>query len=214
MRLIDLDILEYRAAWEKQEEVHAQVLAGGEEAILLLEHPPTITLGRRAAEAAAHLRATPSQLRNLHVQVVESDRGGDVTFHGPGQLVAYPILRLADRRLSVGAYMRELQLAILDALRAFRVEAELDPSAPGVWTRDANALAKIAAVGVRVRRGITMHGLALNVEPDLSYFELIDACGLSRPVTSLHKVLGTKAPSMVAVKAVLVQCLKRRFSLA
>ena len=214
MRLLDLHILNYRAAWTRQEEVHAEVLAGGEEAILLVEHPPTITLGRRAAVAAEHLKATPQQLKNLHVEVVESDRGGDITFHGPGQLLAYPIIRLADRQMSVGGYMRQLQLAGVDAIRPFHVDGKLDPAAPGVWADDPafTEPAKIAAVGVRVRRGVTLHGLALNVETDLSYFDLIVPCNLPRPVTSLHKILHGRAPSLEAVKSVLANALRRRLA--
>lgn len=208
-------MLDYRAAWKRQEAVHAEVLAGGEETVLMVEHPPTITYGRRAQDSAKHLQATPGQLRNLHVEVVESDRGGDITFHGPGQIVAYPIIRLADHGLSIGAYMKQLQLSIVDALRTFHLEANLEPASPGVWCADpalGGELAKVAAVGVRVRRGITMHGLALNVEPDMSFFELIIPCGLERPVTSLHRLLGSRAPSMEAVKAVLVQSLRARFA--
>lgn len=213
MRLIDLDILDYRAAWQKQEQVHAEVLAGGEEAILLVEHPPTITFGRRKQASAAHLVATPPELRNLKVDLVESDRGGDVTFHGPGQVVAYPIIRLADHKLSVGAYMRRLQEAVVATLADFYITAHLDCEAPGVWVDSDNPgdpPAKICAVGVRVKRGVTLHGLALNVEPDLSYFDLIIPCGLPRPVTSLHKLLHNRAPSIVAVKAVLARELRAR----
>lgn len=211
MRILDLDILDYRSAWKKQEEIHAEVHAGGEEAILIVEHPPTITFGRRRDEAAAHLVASPPQLRNLHVELVESDRGGDITFHGPGQIVAYPIVRLADHELSVGAYMRCLQEGVVATLADFHVGGRLDCKAPGVWVDDPehpDFPAKICAVGVRVKRGITMHGLALNVEPDLSYFDLIVPCGLSRPVTSLHKLLGARAPSIIAVKAVLTRELR------
>ena len=213
MRVIDLDLLDYRSAWAKQEEIHAVVLGGGEETLLLVEHPPTITYGRRAQESAGHLLATPSQLQNMHVEVVPSDRGGDITFHGPGQIVAYPIIRLADHGLSVGAYMKHLQQAVVEALRTFHVEAKLEPASPGVWVEDRShggEPAKVAAVGVRVRRGVTMHGLALNVEPDLAFFELIIPCGLERPVTSLRRLLGTRAPSMEAVKEVLAGTLVER----
>lgn len=217
VRVIDLDFLDYRAAWAKQEEIHAQVLAGEEEAVLLVEHPPTITYGRRAEESARHLRATPAQLRNLHVEVVPSDRGGDITFHGPGQVVAYPIVRLADHGLSVGGYMKLLQLAVIDALAAFHLEGRPDASAPGVWCADPSLggeLAKVCAFGVRVRRGITMHGLALNVEPDMSFYSLLVPCGLDRPVTSVHRLLRDRAPSMEAVKSVLTHCLRARLSAA
>ena len=214
MRLLDLDILDYRAAWVRQEELHAEVLAGGEEVVLLVEHPPTITLGRRAAVSAEHLKATPQELKNLHVAVVESDRGGDITFHGPGQVLAYPILRLADRSLSVGGYMRQLQEAVVDAVKPFHIDGHLDPAAPGVWVDDPahDQPAKLAAVGVRVRRGVTLHGLALNVETDLSFFDLIVPCNLPRPVTSLHKLLHDRAPSLQAVKGVLGRVLLDRFA--
>ncbi len=211
VRVIDLDILSYREAWERQEAIHAEVTGGGEEAILLVEHPPTLTLGRRAEVAREHIVATTAELRRLGVEVVETDRGGDVTYHGPGQVVAYPIVRLADRHLSVGGYMKRLQEAIVETAKAFDVAAFLDPAAPGVWANDppdGTASAKLAAVGVRVRGGATLHGLALNVEPDLSHFGLIDACGLGRPTTSLHRLRRGRAPSILAVKAVLAKHLR------
>lgn len=208
-------MLDYRSAWKKQEEIHEQVLAGGDEVILLVEHPPTITYGRRAEDSASHLLATPQQLQNLHVEVVPSDRGGDITFHGPGQIVAYPIIRLADHNFSIGAYMKQLQMAAVDALATFHIEGRCEAGSPGVWVHDKlhdDQLAKVAAVGVRVRRGVTMHGLALNVEPDLNFFDLIIPCGLQRPVTSLRRVAGMRAPSMEAVKEVLVRCLVSRLT--
>ena len=209
-------MLDYRSAWAKQEQVHDEVLAGAEEAILLVEHPPTITYGRRAEDSAQHLLATPQQLLNLHVEVVPSDRGGDITFHGPGQIVAYPIIRLESHGLSVGAYMKQLQEAIIETLAPFHVEGKLEAGSPGVWCADPHhdgQLAKVAAVGVRVRRGVTMHGLALNVEPDLAFFDLIIPCGLERPVTTLHRLLGSRAPSVEAVKEVLVRSLVGRFAI-
>ena len=214
VRLIDLDILDYRAAWAEQERVHAEVLQGGEETVIFVEHPPTITLGRRAEISRQHITATPAELQRRGVEVVESDRGGDVTFHGPGQLVAYPILRLADRRYSVGAYMRQLQESVVDAIRPFGVVGSLDCEAPGVWADDPGhgEKAKICAVGVRVKRGVTLHGLALNVEPDLSYFNLIVPCNLPRPVTSLHRLLRAKSPSILAVKRTLWGSLKTRLA--
>lgn len=214
MRMIYLNNLGYGETMAKQEEVHAEVLAGGVPAILFVEHPPTITLGRRVEASRSHLLATPGELQRLGIEVVESDRGGDITYHGPGQLVAYPIVRLADYGLSVGAYMRLLQESAVDALGVLHVPAELDATAPGVWCHDPlpdGPPAKVAAVGVRVRRGVTMHGLALNVEPNVSHFHLIDPCGLGRPVTSLHKLLGAGSPSILAVKAVLRDALVRQF---
>ena len=213
MRTLNLNNLPYREAWAEQERVHAEVLAGAEPAILFVEHPPTITLGRRVEDSRSHLLATTAELRRMRVDVVETDRGGDITYHGPGQLVAYPILKLADYRLSVGSYMRLLQDAVVEALTSLGIESHLDATAPGVWIGN-DPSAKVAAVGVRVKRGVTLHGLALNVEPDLRHFNLIDPCGLGRPVTSLHELLKSRSPSILAVRAILRGALLRRFEAA
>ena len=204
MKTLDLGILGYRDAWDRQLAVHEQVQAGGEETVILVEHPPVITLGRRADDSMGHVVAKAHELRNMNVDLVESDRGGDVTFHGPGQLVAYPIVELKRHGLSVGRYMRCLQEAVAATMRHFHVDAEIDPAAPGVWTNYRGELAKLCAVGVRVRRGVTLHGLALNVDVPIHWFRLINPCGLSRPVTNMKQVLGGAAPSMMAIKPKLV----------
>jgi lipoate-protein ligase B len=227
MRTLDLGLIPYNDAWKIQEEVHAQVVAGEEETLLLLEHPPVITLGRRAADSQKNLLAPPHILQQMGVEVVESDRGGDVTFHGPGQLVAYPILRLADHRLSVGGYMQKLQDIVIATLGEYGIEAHKDPTAIGAWVSspspgtpgegrgegparlDTNThqFSKICALGVRIKRGVSLHGLALNLATDLSYFNLINPCGLNRPVTSLQQLLGKRAPTMDHLK----QSLTRHF---
>ncbi len=198
----DLSTMPYRQAWAHQEHVHAEVVDGAEERIILVEHPPVITCGRRP-DTAKNLLASPEQLKMRDVEFVESDRGGDITFHGPGQLVVYPVVRLIDRGLSVGAYVRLLEQAVIDGLREFGVQAKKDACAVGVWVDNgSNALAKVGAVGVRVRRGVTMHGVALNVTTDLNYFDLIIPCGLERrAVTSLEKLLGSNTPTMEQVKS-------------
>ena len=208
MQVHDLGTMKYRDAWTLQEQLHAEVVAGGQEKLLLVEHSPVITLGRRPG-LAKNILAAADDLKRAGVEVVESDRGGDVTFHGPGQLVVYPIIRLNDHKLSVGAYVRTLQQIVIDTLNDLGVPSQTDPAAIGVWTcgREAAAceLAKICAIGVRIRRGVSMHGLALNVTTDLNYFNLIIPCGLSgRAVTSLEKLLGEKTPAMHRVKSVLV----------
>jgi lipoyl(octanoyl) transferase len=197
----DLGTMEYEAAWRVQEGVHAEVAEGGAERLLLVEHPPVITLGRRSG-VIANLVAAQEDLKRIGVQLVQSDRGGDITFHGPGQLVAYPILRLIDHQLSVGGYVRLLQERVIALLNGFGLAAQRDPEAVGVWVPNAaGELAKICAMGVRIRRGVTMHGLALNVTTDLDYFNLIVPCGLSgRPVTSMAALMGKKTPAMAAVK--------------
>lgn len=162
--------------------------------LLLLEHPPTYTLGRRADPA--HLLATAAQIAAVGADVVNTNRGGDVTYHGPGQLVAYPILRLGDR-LDVVAHVRNLEEIVLRFLADFGVVAHREDGLTGVWT-DAG---KIAAIGCRVTRGVTMHGVALNVDVDMSYWRLIVPCGLHRPVISMAELpeLAGAVPSMQLV---------------
>ena len=205
MRVVDLGRMAYRDAWKIQEDAHAQVLAGGEEQLLFVEHPPVITFGRRAG-VARNLLASDEQLAKLGVEVVQSDRGGDITFHGPGQIVAYPILRLNDHGFSVGGYVHALEQAVIDTLAEFGIAATTDKSAVGVWTEDAGHLAKICAIGVRIKRGVSLHGLALNVESDLSYFNLIIPCGLvGRPITSMRQMLADRTPPFQRVQGSLKQ---------
>lgn len=200
MVIEDLGYLAYRPVWALQERAHEHVLAGGEEKIFLVEHPPVITYGRRPG-VDKNLLATPGQLAASAVEIVQSDRGGDITFHGPGQLVAYPIIRLADHRLGVGAYVHALEAAVIAMLAELSIAARADSTAVGVWTDDAGTAAKVCAIGVRVRRGVTLHGLALNVTTDLRHFDLIVPCGLvGRKVTSLERLLGDRMPSMDLVK--------------
>jgi lipoyl(octanoyl) transferase len=208
----DLGRLAYRDVWKYQEKVHDLVLGGGQERLLLVEHPPVITLGRRPG-VAKNLVASAEQLSQMGVEVVESDRGGDITFHGPGQIVAYPIIRLANHQLSVGGYVHTLEDIVIATLSQLGFSgATKDAAAVGVWIPDDKVLAKVCAIGVRIRKGISMHGIALNVETDLRYFELIIPCGLAgRAVTSLKKLAGEKTPGIEAVKKVLVERFSGRF---
>lgn len=191
---MDLGLVPYREAWTLQERLHAEVVAGAAEKLLLVEHPPVITFGRRGL--TPHLLASEEQLARLGVELVQSDRGGDVTFHGPGQLVAYPIVRLADHGLSVGGYVHALEDAVIATLAELGIQAVKDPAAVGVWTGGA----KIAAIGVRIRRGVSMHGLALNVTTELDGFKLIVPCGLVSAVTSIQQVNPSSTPEMQNVK--------------
>jgi lipoate-protein ligase B len=213
MKSVDFRLLAYRDAWDKQEQAHAEVLAGSPEQLLLVEHPPVITFGRRAElEGQKNLLAAKPMLDELGVEIVQSDRGGDVTFHGPGQLVVYPIIRLADHGLSVGGYVRLLQETVINVLREIGIESHRD-EAIGVWIGEAEKVEKICAVGVRVRRGITMHGLALNVTTDLRYFNLIVPCGIAnRGVTSIQKILGDQTPPMQRVKQIMVSSFDSRLA--
>ncbi|MGH7179205.1 MAG: lipoyl(octanoyl) transferase LipB [Tepidisphaeraceae bacterium] len=210
MTTVDLGTTPYRDAWAAQERAHTEVLAGGEEQILLVEHPPVITMGRRGeTQGVKHLIASQDQLRAAGVEFVQTDRGGDITFHGPGQIVAYPIVRLNDHKLSVGGYVRGLQEAVVATLASFGVGSRPDREAIGVWVNDA----KICAFGVRVKRGVTLHGLALNVSTDLCYFDLIVPCGLTgKSVTSMKKILGHACPPIEVVKQRLAEQLIDRLT--
>lgn len=182
--------------------------------LLLVEHtPPVITVSRRAG-AADHLLASREILGQMGIEVCETDRGGDITYHGPGQLVAYPILDLNAWGLSLHAYMRLLEQVVMDVCRTFGVETHRDPTATGVWVgRDPDPdrpSAKVAAMGVRVKRWVSMHGLALNVATNLDHFALIVPCGLAgRGVTSLRRELGANCPTIDRVKAELVRGFER-----
>lgn len=203
MEIVDLGTLAYREAWRLQEQAHEQVGAGGAEKLFFVEHPPVVTLGRRPG-VIEHLLVSEEGLNDKQVELVQSDRGGDITLHGPGQLVAYPIIKLANHRLSVSGYVHSLEKAVIAALNDWGVKAEADPKAVGVWTSEAGMRAKICAVGVRIRQGVSLHGLALNVSTDLRLFDLIVPCGLdNRNVTSLQRLLGHRAPSMDAAKQAL-----------
>lgn len=201
MRIEDVGSMRYAQAWALQEKRHGEVLAGAQECLILVEHPPVITFGRRAEiEGRKHLVASEEYLKQLGVELVQSDRGGDITFHGPGQIVAYPIVRLNDHALSVGGYVRKLEQIIIDTLHALGVEARRIDKCVGVWVGDE----KVCALGVRIRRGVSLHGIALNVETDLNYFDLIVPCGLAgKRATSLRKILGDQCPSMEKVRQAL-----------
>ncbi|MPZ13647.1 MAG: lipoyl(octanoyl) transferase LipB [Chloroflexi bacterium] len=176
--------IDYDTSWRWQIATAAKVRDGAPEAVALLEHAPVFTFGRRARYD--HLLVQPAEVQTLGATIVESDRGGDVTFHGPGQLVAYPILDLRTRGLGPSAYVRRLEEAIIRTLHEFGVRGERSPGRPGVWVDGA----KIAAIGVRVHGGISTHGLALNVETDLSWFRAIVPCGISdAAVTSLARLM-------------------------
>jgi len=215
LEVVDLGRIAYAPARERQLELGAEVIRARETGrarvgfLLLLEHdPPVITVTKRPG-AADHLLAGREELDGRGVTVAHTDRGGDITYHGPGQLVAYPILDLNLLALGLHDYVRTLEQSAIDACAAFGVGAGREPEATGVWEGSGPAgAAKICAIGVRVRRWVSYHGLALNVDPDLSHFELIVPCGLAgRTVTSLSRLLGARAPSMAEAKSALAQSL-------
>jgi lipoic acid synthetase len=191
LRVRSLGRVPYAEALALQRALHAQE----HDYLLLLEHPHVYTLGKRADPA--HVLVPPA---SVGAEVVATDRGGDVTYHGPGQLVGYPIVTLRESPAGmrdVVAHVRRLEALLLEVLAGFGVEARRDPEYTGVWVGDD----KIAAIGVRVARGRTMHGFALNVDPDLAMFDHIVPCGIrDRGVTSLARLLGASAPTPAAVE--------------
>src|SRR3954451_6514685 len=194
--------VEYRDAWQLQKRL-AAARAGGRipDQLLLLEHAPVLTLGRGADES--HVLAAPGELAERGIEVLRVERGGEVTYHGPGQLVAYPIIRLADRELLLRPFVRGLEAALIATCAAEGVSAARREGHPGCWIHaDGADPRKIGALGIRVERGTTYHGVALNVDVDLADFELIDPCGMPGVTsTSIAREAGRDAerPSTEAV---------------
>jgi lipoyl(octanoyl) transferase len=190
----NLSVIDYEEAWALQRDLAVQRAAGNiPDTLLLLEHPPVYTTGKRSAEA--NLRQ-PAEI--LGAPLIISDRGGDITFHGPGQLIAYPIIDLRAAGLGVVTHVRNLEEVIIRTLRDYRIESELECGLTGVWVGSD----KIAAIGVRVSRPgevgagwVTTHGLALNIDVDLAWFDRIVPCGIAdRGVTSMQRLLGEAPP--------------------
>ena len=203
----------YREAWDLQRRL-AAARADGEigDRLLLLEHPAVLTLGKHADEA--HVLASPAELASRGIEVVRVERGGEVTYHGPGQLVAYPIIALSRRGLLVRPLVRALEAAMIATCEAFGVAAGRRDGHPGCWCEpEGPTPRKIGALGIRVERGVSYHGIALNVDPDLADFELIDPCGMPDvESTSIARELAlrdatTSAPSVEAAAGVFARSL-------
>ncbi len=251
LNLIDLGRMKYAEAFDYQRQVHAEVVSGdAPPTLIFVEHDPVITISRRKT-ASQHLLVDDAVLKEYGIDVQPTDRGGDITYHGPGQLVAYPIVRLNALRLNVGRYMQTLEQIVIDTLGTFGVEGRRDDAGTGVWVSESGkpevgsgnakceiqdeeairladdrrsplaearepsgaAPAKIAAIGVRISRGVSLHGLALNVTTDLSHFDTIVPCGLAgRSVTSFEQLLADGTPSMETVKTALAAAANNRLT--
>jgi lipoyl(octanoyl) transferase len=183
----DLGRMPYAEAWALQREIAEQRKRGeGEDHLLFVEHPHVLTLGRNAH--LENLLVSREALAGLGIELVEINRGGDITYHGPGQIVGYPIVDLREWKRDVVAYIRGLEEVVLRALVHFGLTGARDRAATGVWVEGA----KICAMGVHISRWVTTHGFALNWTTDLRFFDYIVPCGLRRPVTSMEK-LGVRA---------------------
>ena len=200
--VLDLGLSPFKEAWDLQKELVKKRQYGQiKDTLILAEHEPVYTLGKNANENHI-LQNSPRDVKTYQIE-----RGGDVTFHGPGQLVGYPIMDLHNYNKSISCYMRSLEQLIIDTLAEFRVTAERKDGLTGVWVGDE----KIAALGVRVTRWITMHGFALNVSPDLTYYSGIIPCGIFEyGVTSLARLL-TDEVTVDLVKQVLIEKFMNQF---
>ena len=206
-----LGVVDYQAALDLQ---HALVEARKEaripDQLLLLEHPSVITLGAKSRHDRSHVLHTPASLAAMGVALFETGRGGDVTFHGPGQLVGYPIVDLKPDRCDVHRYVRDLEEVLLRTVEPFGIDARRIAGRTGIWVGDD----KLAAIGVRISRWVTSHGFALNVSTDLSRFGLIVPCGIAdKGVTSMEKILGRPVPMDEVAEAAIAQ-FRRVFALS
>ena len=202
--ILDLGMSRYEDAWNLQKQLQSQRISGQiEDHLLLVEHFPVYTLGKNSPKE--HLLVQESE----SISIIQTDRGGNITFHGPGQLVGYPILDLNHYKKSVSWYMRELEQLIIDVLKEYDINAGRKKGLTGTWVRDK----KIAALGVRISKWVTMHGFSLNINPDLKYYQGIIPCGISEyGVTSMAEILGENVPSMMEIKETLVKHFISKFS--
>ncbi len=182
INIVDLGRMDYQSAWDFQKEFHNKVLLGKEaDTLFLVEHEPVYTLGKNANNNNLLKKA------NSNVKVFNVERGGDITYHGPGQLVGYPILDLHNYQKNISWFMRTLESILIETLSSFGIHANQKEGLTGVWVGDE----KIGAQGVRISRWVTMHGFSLNVNTDLSYFESIVPCGIVNcEITSMKQLLG------------------------
>lgn len=206
---VPLGRVPYTEALELQRRLARDRIAGtvAQDVLLLVEHPPVVTLGRSSRDK--HLLASPDFLAARGVDLFEVERGGDVTFHGPGQLVGYPIMDLKRHKQDLHWYLRKLEESLIGVLRAYGIAAEQNKGLTGVWTGGR----KIASIGVHARDWVTWHGFALNVTTDLSYFDLIVPCGISGVVmTSMARELGVE-PDASAVRQTVAEVFAASFDL-
>jgi len=204
LRVKDLGLINYSNAYDVQKQHVNELLNGGVQTLLLCEHPTTLTFGRLANER--HVLITKEELERRGVYVYHIDRGGDITLHTPGQLVAYPILRLDNFGKDLRFYLYQLEQVAIDLLEGFDIVSSRFPKQTGVWS----GKQKIVSIGIGVRKWITFHGLALNVNPDLTLFSMIKPCGLDVKMTSILEIKKITVP-MQEVKKRIIECFCKNF---
>ena len=197
--ILDLGLSDYNDTWKLQKKLQSKRILGEiEDHLLLVEHPPVFTLGKNASKQ--HIINNSDD-----VSIIQTDRGGNITFHGPGQLVGYPILDLNHYKRSITWYMRELEQLVIDVLSEYDIKASRKKGLTGTWVKDK----KIGALGVRISKWVTMHGFSLNINPDLNFYKHIIPCGIKEyGVTSMAKIMGNQVPSMEEIKTKM----KKRFT--
>ena len=200
--ILDLGLSDYNDTWKLQKKLQSERILGEiEDHLLLVEHPPVFTLGKNASKQ--HIINNSED-----VSIIQTDRGGNITFHGPGQLVCYPILDLNHYKRSITWYMRELEQLIIDVLGEYGIKASRKKGLTGTWVKDK----KIAALGVRISRWVTMHGFSLNINPDLNFYKNIIPCGSKEyGVTSMAKIMGDEVPSMDEIKTKMTKRFTKNF---
>jgi lipoate-protein ligase B len=184
--ILYLGLIDYKKAWDFQHQLWSRRVNNElPDMLLILEHPHVITLGRRGNRS--HLIAPPEALEAMKIPIFHVERGGDITYHGPGQMVVYPILNLRDYGYRLIQYVGQLEEVIIQVLKDFRIEGRRDPSNRGMWVNGD----KIASIGITIRHWVSFHGFSLNWATDLKYFDLINPCGLlGKKMTTMAKVLG------------------------
>jgi len=197
--VLELGLIEYQEAYHLQRTLHQQRVEGKiSDVLLLLEHPPTITIGKSGT--LDNVLVSRERLAQEGMSLFFIERGGDVTYHGPGQLVGYPIVDLRQRGRDLHCYVKKLEEVILRTLRDFSIDGDRDEGHPGVWVNEQ----EIAAIGLSLRRWVSMHGFALNIDIDLEHFSFINPCGFSdKRATSMSKILGSQVPMQDATNSLI-----------
>jgi len=205
---VDLGLMPYAPSFEIQNRVlQARIEGRLAPTVILQENPPIFTIGRSGTRN--NILSSPEELRQWGIDVLEVNRGGDVTYHGPGQLVVSPLVYLGDVGLNANQYLHKLEDVLMELLANYDIKTHKTDAFPGVWHEES----KIASVGIAVKHGFTFHGFSLNVDPNLDAFNLINPCGVSRMrVSSIYQVLG-QAPPMAEVKSQLKEIVERSFKM-